>query len=526
MKEAIERKYLIEFLTDKDYEKILEGKPIEYIEHYYTEYGDKHEIRYRKIVKYIGKKEMTTFYLTEKKGIGIARKKAEVVISEKDYEENKKNTGMIVQKDRYYISNYQNKTVVIDQFKGSLPSKLRIVEVKFDDLESALSYTKEKWMGQEITDACNFSNKEIAEISQKSLDKGTIAEQLGIETRSIEEVVDSIYSNPKKLTVKHFKKMLDSDEDLKNDELINIILDSKYFKNLSFKAQVISKAVIDKGQSDRLTHTLQVAKIAYYIAKKLGVDKRLAVIGALCHDIGHVAFGHDGEVGINNFMNSVLLNQGEYANPKYQEFDKIFDKYKKEYGKFKHENVSVDVFIKIFEENKGRFSDETLEYLKNNIERISEVIINHGGGIGNSIYLEGKIISLADKLAYLCQDFVDLTECINHEYFNIDKTTYNFDKLRENLVRGLIENSTSSEIDKNGNVIALVTSLREYMYGFYSCGDEINKGSYHMQNAVKYLIDEDVLQPDNFFEIILELTDGECKAISGEWENQSQKECL
>ena len=72
------------------------------------------------------------------------------------------------------------------------------------------------------------------------------------------------------------------------------------------------------------------------------------------------------------------------------------------------------------------------------------------------------------------------------------------------------------------------TIERKYLIEFLTDKDyeEILEGSYHMQNAVKYLIDEDVLQPDNFFEIILELTDGECKAISGEWENKSQKECL
>jgi len=76
------------------------------------------------------------------------------------------------------------------------------------------------------------------------------------------------------------------------------ILNSKGFRRLTGKPQVFPSP-LNPNVRTRGTHTNEVAAVAAVSADYLGLNMGLVRAGALGHDIGHVPFGHHGEVVIS-----------------------------------------------------------------------------------------------------------------------------------------------------------------------------------------------------------------------------------
>ena len=72
------------------------------------------------------------------------------------------------------------------------------------------------------------------------------------------------------------------------------ILHSKSFRRMRHKTQVFLSPEGDHYRT-RLTHTLEVAQIARTIGIGIGLNENLIEAIALGHDLGHVAFAHNGE---------------------------------------------------------------------------------------------------------------------------------------------------------------------------------------------------------------------------------------
>lgn len=79
------------------------------------------------------------------------------------------------------------------------------------------------------------------------------------------------------------------------------IINSKAFRRLQYKTQVFVNHQGDHYRT-RLTHSLEVAQIARWIASGLDVNKDLAEVVSLAHDLGHTPFGHAGEEALNHKM--------------------------------------------------------------------------------------------------------------------------------------------------------------------------------------------------------------------------------
>ena len=148
------------------------------------------------------------------------------------------------------------------------------------------------------------------------------------------------------------------------------IIYSKAFRRLKNKTQVFFSPEGDHYMT-RLTHTLDVAQVARSIARSLDLNEDLCEAIALGHDLGHTPFGHSGERILNRL------------NP----------------NGFKHNEQSgrvVDVL-----ENDGRGLNLTRE--------VVDGIINHKIN-SNPKTLEGKAVSLADRIAYINHDIDDAIE--------------------------------------------------------------------------------------------------------------------
>lgn len=145
------------------------------------------------------------------------------------------------------------------------------------------------------------------------------------------------------------------------------IIHSKSFRRLKDKTQVFLTPEGDHYRT-RLTHTLEVSQTARTIAKALQLNEDLAEAIALGHDLGHTPFGHAGERALNR------------ACP---------------YG-FKHNEQSVRTIDILEKEGQGI----NLTY------EVRDGILNHQTS-SMPHTLEGKIVRLADKIAYIHHDMDD-----------------------------------------------------------------------------------------------------------------------
>ncbi len=145
------------------------------------------------------------------------------------------------------------------------------------------------------------------------------------------------------------------------------ILHSKSFRRLKQKTQVF---LLPKGDHyrTRLTHTLEVSQNARTIAKALRLNEDLVEAISLGHDLGHTPFGHAGE----RALNAVAPNG------------------------FAHNEQSVRIVRCI--EKQGCGLNLTKEVL--------DGILCHQTA-GNPMTLEGQVVRLSDKIAYVNHDIDD-----------------------------------------------------------------------------------------------------------------------
>lgn len=158
------------------------------------------------------------------------------------------------------------------------------------------------------------------------------------------------------------------------------ILHSKAFRRLSHKTQVF---IAPKGDHfrTRLTHTLEVAQIARTIARALGLNEDLTEAIALGHDLGHTPFGHAGE---------------EVLRQRIAHYRGIASDDPRVPGLFRHNEQSVRV-VEVLEHD-GAGLNLTAE--------VRDGIACHTGDL-KAETLEGRIVSKADRIAYVNHDIDD-----------------------------------------------------------------------------------------------------------------------
>ena len=145
------------------------------------------------------------------------------------------------------------------------------------------------------------------------------------------------------------------------------ILHSKSFRRLKHKTQVFLSPQGDHYRT-RLTHTLEVSQIARTISRALRLNEDLTEAISMGHDLGHTPFGHSGEDVLNELLP----------------------------GGFEHNEQSLRVVEKL--ENDGEGLNLTFE--------VRDGILNHKKN-GNPATLEGAVVSLADRIAYINHDIDD-----------------------------------------------------------------------------------------------------------------------
>ncbi len=155
------------------------------------------------------------------------------------------------------------------------------------------------------------------------------------------------------------------------------IIHSKAFRRLKYKTQVFLTPSGDHYRT-RLTHTLEVSQIARTIAKALYLNEDLTEAIALGHDLGHTPFGHAGEAVLNQ------LHPEGFSH--FKQSLRVVDILEKDGAGL---NLSFEVRDGIVKHSKGK-------------GEIFSQALEH-----TAVTLEGRIVRLADIIAYVNHDLDD-----------------------------------------------------------------------------------------------------------------------
>ena len=266
------------------------------------------------------------------------------------------------------------------------------------------------------------------------------------------------------------------------------ILHCKSFRRLKHKTQVFLAPAGDHYRT-RLTHTLEVAQIARSIGRALKLNEDLIEAIALGHDLGHTPFGHAGERTLDK-----LCPSG-----------------------FAHYKQSVRVVELL--ENDGKGLNLTWE--------VRDGIMNHRTS-GKPATLEGNVVRLSDKIAYINHDIDDAIRAGIFAENDIPKiyTSILGNSTKERL-NTLINDIIVSSRDKDGIYMSqeigdAMNSLRQYMFSnLYTNptakSEEVKAYKLITELYNYYVANVDVL-PDNFKQFIDEGEELErvvCDYISG-----------
>ena len=245
------------------------------------------------------------------------------------------------------------------------------------------------------------------------------------------------------------------------------ILHCKSFRRLKHKTQVFISPEGDHYRT-RLTHTLEVSQIARTIARSLRLNEDLTEAISLGHDLGHTPFGHTGE----RLLDSVSSNG------------------------FRHNIHSLRV-VDILENGKGL----------NLTQEVRDGIVNHTGP-GVPAALEGQIVALSDRIAYINHDIDDAirAKIISREELPKDSIAVLGDSHPariDTMVKDVIYHSMEQKrIGMSESVGQATEALRDFMFRrVYITSDakaEEKKAMYVLRELFRYFMEHPRQMPGEY----------------------------
>ncbi|MBR6325309.1 MAG: deoxyguanosinetriphosphate triphosphohydrolase [Lachnospiraceae bacterium] len=250
------------------------------------------------------------------------------------------------------------------------------------------------------------------------------------------------------------------------------ILHSKSFRRLKDKTQVFLNPEGDHYRT-RLTHTLEVSQNARTIAKALRLNEDLTEAIALGHDLGHTPFGHAGERALNR-----ICPLG-----------------------FKHHEQSVRV-VELLEKD-GQGLNLTWE--------VRDGILNHQMSLMPHT-LEGRVVRLSDKIAYIHHDMDDavragiLTEEDVPSQIRAVLGSTPGERL-DVLMHDIITNSSGiDDIRMSERVGSAMQAIRQFMFkAVYTnpvAKSEESKAEALVETLYKYYLEHQEQMPEEYLQLL------------------------
>ena len=211
------------------------------------------------------------------------------------------------------------------------------------------------------------------------------------------------------------------------------ILHSKPFRRLKGKTQVFIDPAGDHYRT-RMTHTLETTGIARVVARALALNEDLTEAIGLGHDTGHPPFGHAGEAALDELL--------------------------RDHGGFRHN------------EQSARIAEQL-----NLTREVIDGILTHTGP-QEPTTLEGKIVRIVDRVAYINHDIDDAIR-----YGILEEADLPRDEIAllgptggqriDTLVHDLVEQSTAAgDIVQGEEIGEAMLSLRAFMFERVYLGPE------------------------------------------------------
>jgi dGTPase len=209
---------------------------------------------------------------------------------------------------------------------------------------------------------------------------------------------------------------------------------TKAFRRLMHKTQVFVDPAGDHYRT-RLTHTLETTGISRGVARALHLNEDLVEAIGLGHDLGHTPFGHAGEGALDEAL-------------------------RERFGRrFRHNEHSLRVVDVL--ERDGRGLNLTAE--------VRDGILNHTGS-NEPETLEGKIVRLVDRVAYINHDIDDAVRAGVLDPADLPRAEIELlgpggSQRIDALVHDLVETSArEGDIRQSEEVGSAMLALREFMF--------------------------------------------------------------
>ena len=244
------------------------------------------------------------------------------------------------------------------------------------------------------------------------------------------------------------------------------IIHSKSFRRLKHKTQVF---IAPKGDHyrTRLTHTLEVSQISRTIARALRLNEDLTEAIALGHDLGHTPFGHAGERTLSE------LSPG-----------------------FSHNKQSLRV-VDILERNGQGLN---LSY------EVRDGILNHSGEEGFPATVEGQVVRLCDRIAYVNHDLDDAIRAGVIQFCELPSSTLKIlgdghSSRINTMVMDVVKTSEGEVVIRMSEAVAqAMTELRDFLFTYVYFRKEAKEEEEKIKLIIKGLFDYYLAHPEEVLE--------------------------
>jgi dGTPase len=246
------------------------------------------------------------------------------------------------------------------------------------------------------------------------------------------------------------------------------IVHSKAFRRLKHKTQVFIAPEGDHYRT-RLTHTLEACGIARTVARALALNEDLTEAIGLGHDLGHPPFGHIGEDALDTALRARCDGVG-----------------------FRHNEHSLRVVDVLERDGNGL----------NLTRQVLDGILNHTGA-NKPETLEGRIVKLVDRVAYINHDIDDALRAgvLRPEDLPADEIALlgpSGSARIDTLVRDIVERSVEAgDIAQSEEVGGAMLRLRKFMFDRVYLGEAALREQERVRHTLRGLFDHYMAHPED-----------------------------
>src|SRR3954471_4740958 len=264
------------------------------------------------------------------------------------------------------------------------------------------------------------------------------------------------------------------------------IVHGKAFRRLKHKTQVFVAPQGDHYRT-RMTHTLEVTQIARTVARALALNEDLAEAIGLGHDLGHPPFGHIGEAVLDTCLS---------------------ERFGTGFRHYEHSLRIVDVLEPAPTSarpgcslTKGERDATPVRLGLNLCDDVRDGILRHSGRAPMPATLEGRIVRIVDRIAYLNHDIDDALRARV-----LDEGALPADAIGvlgatgsariDMLVHDLVETSErAGDIVQGEEAGAAMAQLRTFMFDQVYLGDAARQEHSRIERVIRTLFDHYASDP-------------------------------